>query len=273
MTHEIIGLGDWLTSAAGQRVLEWEQAQFELALTDVFGFHAIQLGLPQMGSLAASRMPHRWVVGNEADCLGEQRSPGVSAWADPAALPFPDASIDLVVLPHTLELCADPHGVLREVERVLVPEGKVVMTLFNPISLWGGRQSRAHICQRLGLSSWGNLFLPSVGGFIAPWRVRDWLNLMNLEVQMQRYGIYTWPTQSPMWLDRFDWMNRVGARWWPLGGAVYFVEATKRVRGMRLLGPAWRPHRRSLKPSTVAVSGSLSQRDGRAAQDCLESNR
>ena len=158
MTHEIIGLGDWLASAAGQRVQAWEQAQFELALADVFGFHAIQLGLPQMQSLAVSRMPHRWVLGNEADCLGDQWPLGVSAWADPAALPFPDASIDLVVLPHTLELCADPHGVLREVERVLVPEGRVVMTLFNPISLWGGRQARAHLCRRLGLASWGTLF-------------------------------------------------------------------------------------------------------------------
>ena len=273
MTHEIIGLGDWLTSAAGQRVMAWERVQFHLALTDVFGFHAVQLGLPEMDCLGSSRMPHRWVLGNEADGSTDQPSFGVAAWADPAALPFPDASVDVVVLPHTLELCADPHGVLREVERVLVPEGRVVMTLFNPLSLWGGRQARAHLCERLGLTSWGALFLPSVGEFIAPWRLRDWLSLMNLQVQTQRYGVYTWPTQSPKWLERLEWRNRTGARWWPVAGAVYFVEATKRVRGMHLLGPVWRPHRRSTKPTAVAVSGSLSRCDCRAAQTYGERSR
>jgi len=257
MTHEIIGLGDWLQSAAGQRVMAWETRQLELAVCDVFGYHAVQLGLPGLAGLAGSRMPHRWVLGNEADLVGaEPSSLATDGWADPAALPFPDASVDLVVLPHTLELSADPHGVLREVERVLVPEGRVVMTLFNPLSLWGLRQARAHVCRRVGLSVWGQLFLPSVGDYIAPWRVRDWLSFMNLEVQSQRYGVYVWPTQSPAWLDRLDAMNRVGARWWPVMGAVYFVEATKRVRGMRLLGPAWRPRRLALKPVPAAVSSS-----------------
>ncbi|WP_223717365.1 class I SAM-dependent methyltransferase, partial [Escherichia fergusonii] len=53
------------------------------------------------------------------------------------ALPFPANSLDLVVLPHALELASDPHETLREVERVLVPEGRVVILGFNPASLWG----------------------------------------------------------------------------------------------------------------------------------------
>ena len=39
----------------------------------------------------------------------------VALVTDAAALPFPPASLDLVVLPHTLELSADPHQVLRRV--------------------------------------------------------------------------------------------------------------------------------------------------------------
>ena len=57
-------------------------------------------------------------------------------------LPFATHSIDLVVMPHILEFAEDPHQVLREVERVLVPEGHVVITGFNPASLWGLRQYR-----------------------------------------------------------------------------------------------------------------------------------
>jgi ubiquinone/menaquinone biosynthesis C-methylase UbiE len=40
-------------------------------------------------------------------------------------LPLAANSIDLVVMPHTLEFAPDPHQMLREVERVLVPEGQV----------------------------------------------------------------------------------------------------------------------------------------------------
>ncbi len=254
MTSEIIGLGDWLQTPAGQGVLAWEQAQFQLSVADVFGFHAVQLGLPPIHALAASRMPHRWVLANEADLASHHPGDDVAAWADPAALPFPDASVDLLVLPHTLELAADPHGVLMEVERVLVPEGRVILSLFNPVSLWGLRQARAHACGRLGLERLGRLFLPSAGDFIAPWRARDWLSFMGLEVQTQCYGMYGWPATSPRWIERWRWMDRVGARWWPMLGALYFVVAVKRVRGMRMLGPAWRPRPQSaLRPAAVAV--------------------
>ena len=36
------------------------------------------------------------------------------------------------------------------------------------------------------------------------------------------------------------WMDRAAARWWPIFGAVYFLVATKRVHGMRLMGPTWK---------------------------------
>ncbi|MCB2031687.1 MAG: SAM-dependent methyltransferase, partial [Rhodoferax sp.] len=55
------------------------------------------------------------------------------------------------------------------------------------------------------------------------------------------------------WLERFQWMERAGARWWPIFGAVYFLVATKRVRGMRLLGPAWKTAKaRGTAPVSVA---------------------
>ena len=48
-------------------------------------------------------------------------------------------------------------------------------------------------------------------------------------------------------------MDRAGDRWWPIFGAAYFMVAVKRVRGMKLLGPAWRPARQiSAAPVSVA---------------------
>jgi SAM-dependent methyltransferase len=132
--------------------------------------------------------------------------------ADYAALPFPERSLDMVVLPHTLELNVDPHATLREVDRVLVPEGRVVICGLNPASLWGLRQRRAHLTRRLGIRE---PYLPDTGEFIGYWRMRDWLRLLGFEVESSRFGCYRPAVRSARWLARFEWMDRLGERWWP----------------------------------------------------------
>ena len=209
----------------------------DAAVADIFGYHALQLGLPALDALQANRMPHRWLALQDAD---ELRLPGAQRAAlcfDFAALPFPANSLDLVILPHTLELTPDPHTTLREVERVLVPEGKVVICALNPASLWGLRQGRGQLYRWLGT---GGGFLPDNSSLIGYWRLRDWLRLLGFEVEVGRFGCYRPAVQSPQWLERWQWLDRLGARFWPIFGACYFVVAVKRVRGMRLLGPRWK---------------------------------
>lgn len=264
MNESIIGLQHWFQTPPGRYLLEWESTQFDLAVEDCFGFHALQLGVPDLQTLRRNRMPHRWVavpeelqpewLASQQEALsGCDQSLSPCLVADAAALPFPAASLDLVVLPHTLELSADPHEVLREVERVLVPEGRVVVCGLNPASLWGLRQGSDHLAHRLGLG--GSLYLPEAGDFIGPWRLRDWMRLLSLEIESERYGCYRPAVRSEKWLSRMAWMDKVGARWWPIFGAVYFIVAVKRVRGMRLLGPAWRP-----RPAAAAAPVSVARR-------------
>ena len=236
----------WLGTAPGQYLLAWEQAQLDRVVADLFGFHALQLGLPQLDALRDNRMPHRWLA---CDAGGQPRS--VALYSDTDALPFAERSIDLVVLPHTLELARDPHLTLAEVERVLVPEGRVVILGFNPASLWGLRQRCGRVRQRMGGS--GPLFLPRPGDFIAYWRLRDWLRLLSFEVEGGRFGGYRPPLGSDKWLARFAWMDRLGDRWWPVLGAIYMLVAVKRVRGMRLVGLARRERNASqAAPAVVA---------------------
>jgi SAM-dependent methyltransferase len=228
---EIIGLTQWLQSPAGRYLLEWEQRHLDVALADLFGFHALQLGLPELDALRGNRMPHRWVASSDG-----QRREGVALHCDYDALPFDSASLDLVVLPHTLEIARDPHLTLREVERVLMPEKRVVIVGFNPLSLWGLRQKLGRMRRAVVRNGSRELFLPSDGEFLGYRRLRDWLRLLSFEVESGRFGCYRPPVMSEKWLDRFDWMERSGDRWWPVFGAVYFVVAVKRVRGMRLVG-------------------------------------
>jgi SAM-dependent methyltransferase len=260
-------LGAWLHTAPGRYMLAWEQDRLDHAVADAFGFHALQLGLPELDGLRANRMPHRWVASDslivpealvlppvDAELLTTQVAhQPIGLHCEFDALPFPNASIDLVVLPHALELARDPHHTLREVERVLVPEGRVVIAGFNPASLWGLRQRAGRVKQGLGIQRDGPLYLPRAGDFLGYWRLRDWLRLLGFEVEAGRFGCWRPPLRSEHWLERFAWMDRLGNNWWPVLGSVYFLQAVKRVRGMRLIGMARSERRKSAAaPAVVA---------------------
>ena len=270
--ESIIELAAWLKTAPGRYLLGWEQARLDQEVADAFGFHALQLGLPELDGLRANRMPHRWVASDSMHAaFSPPMAPLMSPPADVAistrpmsdmpslhcefdALPLPDASIDLVVLPHSLELARDPHHTLREVERVLVPEGRVVIVGFNPTSLWGLRQRLGKVRRGIGFARDKGLYLPRAGDFIGYWRARDWLRLLGFEVQAGRFGCWRPPLTSERWLQRFAWMDRIGDRWWPVLGAVYVICAVKRVRGMRLVGLARRERRVPAHAAPAAVA-------------------
>lgn len=248
----------WLATPPGRYLLAWEQQCMDQAVPDLFGFHALQLGLPELDALRMNRMPHRWCASDEPPSdapvnLGlHPRAAVIGLHCEPDALPFANACLDLVVLPHTLELAADPHRTLREVERVLMPEGRVVILGFNPLSLWGMRQRVGLWRRRLG--SRGPLFLPQSGETIGYWRLRDWLRLLSFEVEAGRFGCFAPPLRRYRWLQRFAWMEDRGDRWWPVFGAVYLLVAVKRVRGMRLVGLARRERVKATKATAVVAN-------------------
>ena len=212
----ILQFKDWLETPQGRYLLGWEQAELDRVVADIFGYYAVQLGLPQVPLLGANRMPHRVV------CAPEDADVRANAFE----LPFATASLDLVVLPHVLEFSPHPHRVLREVERVLVPEGSVVISGFNPLSLWGLRR----LVARRGAEA------PWSGHYRSAMRIRDWLTLLGFEIQESRFGCYAPPLRTPRWLERWGCVDRAGSRWWPVLGAVYTVVAVKRSRGMHLIG-------------------------------------
>jgi SAM-dependent methyltransferase len=245
----IIELGGWLKTPPGQVLLAWEQERIDTAVSDIFGYHALQMGLPALDGLRANRMPHRWLASEslfvpepqpiapprDSEISTQPLSVPVALHCAPEALPFASNSIDLIVMPHALEMSADPHAALAEATRVLVPEGRLVIVGFNPMSLWALRQRLGRTGHSLRMGD-EELFLPSAGEFIGYWRLRDWLRLLSYDIEVGKFGCYRPPWNSQRWLDRYGWMERVGERWWPVLGAVYFLVAVRRVRGMHLVG-------------------------------------
>ena len=216
----IPGLDAWLASPQGRYILDWERARIDEAVADIFGFNALQLGLPQIDFLQANRITLRQRA-NEfgtADLL-----------CNFTALPFSAASTDLVMLPHVLEFHHDPHQILREIERILIPEGQVIILGFNPLSLWGLKNR----FKRQGDFPWN-------GNYISLLRLKDWLKLLGFELDHHLLGCFAPPYDQEKWLHRWDFMETAGGRWWGLPGAVYMVRAIKRVPGMRLIAPQWK---------------------------------
>ncbi|MDR0634874.1 MAG: class I SAM-dependent methyltransferase [Azoarcus sp.] len=234
------GPGAWLQTPLGDYFAAWERARLDAMLADIFGYNALQLGLSDLDLLRANRMPLHVCV-TRAPLAGCDASAPQGArtvvLADETALPFASSSLDLVVLAHVLEFSASPHHVLREVERVLVAEGNVVICGFNPYSLWGWRRrfSRAR-------GQW-----PWCGQYLSAPRVRDWLILLGFEVQSNRFGCYAPAVGSSEWLARWKWLDRIGQRWWPVCGAAWMMHGIKRVAGARLIQPNWREKRARAK--------------------------
>src|SRR5580698_7465077 len=111
-------LAQWLATPQGEYVRAWEQERLDNIVADIFGYNAVQLGLPACDLLRSNRMALRFTAGTEA---------GAALTADLTQLPLASSSMDLVLMPHVLEFADDPHQILREVERVLMPEGHVVI--------------------------------------------------------------------------------------------------------------------------------------------------
>jgi SAM-dependent methyltransferase len=210
-------LASWFDTALGQYVLERERDYYDRVVADIFGYNALQCGLPQIDLLRMSRILK----------------------ADFRDLPIMANSVDLVVLPHVLEFTDDPHQILREVVRILVPEGQVVISGFNPWSLLG--------LKRVAPSARAQM--PWSGRFINLPRLKDWLSLLSFEVTGGRMHGYLPPFSQERWLRRFSFLDKAGDRWWPFAGGIYLLQAVKRVRGMRVITPSWRP--------AIAASGNV----------------
>lgn len=217
--------------------MRWEQAKFDLMVADIFGYNAVQIGLPEYDFLRGNRIPFRFRCARSGD---------IAVVADGDALPFASASVDLVLLPHVLEFSRHPHQVLREVERVLVPEGSVLIAGFNPFSLWGLRRLLA---RRSGAYPWR-------GQYLSVRRTKDWLALLGFETQAGSFGCYAPAFTRTKWLERCGFMDQAGDRWWPICGGAYIIQGIKRVQGMRLITPNWRDARAAAKRlSPVAQRG------------------
>ncbi|MFN2349703.1 MAG: class I SAM-dependent methyltransferase [Thioalkalivibrio sp.] len=217
----------WYASPPGEALKADLCSYAQEVVPQLFGYHALQMGDlgEPMDLLEGSRIIHRVSLGI---------APPAQVLAQPRALPIQAETLDVAVLAHVLEYCADPHQVLREVERALIPEGHVLIVGFNPFSLMGLRRLFAG---RAGSAPWS-------GRYYGVLRLKDWLRLLGFEVIECVPVGFRPPIKRAGLLRRLRFMETLGARFWPYFGGAYVIRARKRVTTLTPMRPRWSPRRR-----------------------------
>ena len=248
--------GPWLDTPLGQRCLLEEQALVRQALEHAFGEWFLQIGVWGRADTFT-----RYARTQRTTLLDWRPLPGAHVLSDTQALAIATGSIDAVLLPHTLELAPSPHALLREVDRVLRADGRVVALSFNPNGLWGFRQAA------------------SPGGYppghrrpMLESRLGDWLKLLSYDIGQRARYCHTLPlerTRRVATFPREEWARR----WMPMLGGGYLLSARKRVHPMTPVRPLWRRRRLNVvgglvKPTTNSPHARRSRARPRWGETC-----
>ena len=218
-------LSAWWQESLGRALLAAESELLGEALEDVFGWELLQIGAwgGARELLACSRTRHKTIVA----------APGLHAGVDilgrPSQLPIASDSTDAVLLPHTLEFAADPYAIVREVDRVLVGEGNLLVLGFRPWSLWGMR------------ARWSRSgFPPGMRRVLGERLLREWLVLLGFEVVAARRYLYLSPwSRGLAGGEGTGRMLRPGLTY-PLPAGAFLLKARKRVYTLTPVRPRFR---------------------------------
>jgi len=220
-----VSLRSWWQSALGHAVVAAEAELLAEALEDVFGWELLQVGAwgATRQLLSGARTRRQTVVAPST------LAAGADVIARPAQLPVGSDSIDAVVLPHTLEFAADPYAIVREVDRVLLAEGQLLVLGFRPLSLWGLRASASR-----------DGFPPGMRRILSERRVRDWLVLLGYEVVAARRYLYAGPWGKGPAAGEGN--SRLLSRGLlnPLPPGAYLLKARKRVYTLTPIRPRFK---------------------------------
>lgn len=223
---------NWYKSFAGEAALARVDDICAEIMSETFGYYALETG----------------VLSGHHDLLKYSRIAAGFSLVSPSLKPFVNINsttmlisqleqlpiatdnVDLIVASHVLEMSSNPHQVLREIDRVLVPEGHCILIGFNPFVI-----TRV---KRLFNAVFGNkkhdFKMRSVT------RVRDWFSLLGFEVMDVHYMGLRPGLKNRKLFDSLGWLEKWGEYAGPLLGNMYVLHVKKQVVAMRPYKKVWK---------------------------------
>ena len=236
----------WQDLPQGGLMLEKINDALEPWTLKFFGYHLLKIGaLSSEINCQQSPIKHHVTIASQ-NIESEQNVQSSIVIADVDDLPILEHSVDVCILGHELEFSVDPHHVLREASRVLIPNGYMVITGYNPISLAGFNKFLPY---RRNTMPWREQFF-------TPMRVKDWLELMGFEILddvrlLHRSLAGSSDNQGKL----ASFWQSFASRYLSPFGSVYLIVAKKRVHPLTPIKPKWRI-RPSLQPARVPTMNS-----------------
>ena len=165
-------LFDWYQTPRGKLIKELEADYIQRAITVSCKQTILQIGGLGWENKFIDCSLYKYYTVLDAKCLGCNEARKIQAKS--YRLPLKSDSVDMIIVPHLLEFDAYRFQTMREIERVLKPEGILLVLNFNPWSLW---VRYLYLWDIQWADSWR-------GHFITRSRLSDWLKLLNFEVTM-----------------------------------------------------------------------------------------
>lgn len=223
-------LQEWYQHPAGKHLLHLEKKLLDRILPTCFGYYLLQLGGCATTDMTSTSPIHEKIFfqteeGGKCNVVGEMED-----------LPFATGSVDVIIAHHIIEFSNEPHAILREIERVLMPEGYLILFCFNPIG-WYGMRRMLTLKKRTA---------PWSGYFFSAYRLADWLNLLGICLLSQRRLCVTPPIDNEKVQEFLAPLENCfsGFSWVPMSGAYMFL-AKKQVSTLTPVKAKWW-HRRML---------------------------
>jgi SAM-dependent methyltransferase len=216
-------IDDWYLGETGQILFSELEERISPILSTTFGYYSLQIGCPAMAErlLQSCRVKHQFTLDDLESTAKVQ--------ANPSMLPVASDSVDLVVLMHHLSNTSEPHAVLREAFRILIPEGKLIIIDFNPMSLWGIRNF---------FQSWLE-HVPFKGHFYTAGRIDDWMRLLGFDQDRCFRVGYLPPIQKLSITRHLTWLEKGTRSWLPGLGALNLLVYSKNISPLTPVRHRW----------------------------------
>lgn len=221
----------WFQTPVGQVLFRQERERVEKELARLFGYYLVQIGqVSQQSLLMTSRVKTKVIL----DDVAAQPLTELTVLADLDFIPIKADSVDVVFMPHALEAVKDPYHLVRQVDSMLIAEGHLVITGFNPYGCSILRSRLGRVRQSL-----------KDAHLIKMHRVIDWLNLLGYDIKVAQHGpISCFGKRRGRWdawfwkgVEKVErWLDRIGLHL----GNIYIVVAKKRVITPKPVGLDWK---------------------------------